>query len=64
MSENQDRRAVYMGTFEAYKKSNAKNITELIDIVGEIHKTSGKHYIILYTIALTGLSLSILGLVL
>jgi len=64
MSENQDRRAVYMGTFEAYKKSNAKHMTELIDIVGQIHKTSGKHYIILYSIALIGLCLSILGLVL
>jgi hypothetical protein len=63
MSENQDRRAVYMGTFEAYKKSNAKHMTELVDVTQEIWKFSSKHAVILYTLTAISLALSILALV-
>lgn len=63
MSENQDRRAVYMGTFEAYKKTNAKHITELIDIVTDINKKVDKHFIILYSISIVSISLAIWSLV-
>jgi len=62
MSENQDKRAVYMGTFEAYKKSNAKHMTELIDVTQEIWKFTNKHTVILYCISLTALALSIVAL--
>jgi hypothetical protein len=62
MSENQDKRAVYMGTFEAYKKSNAKHMTELIDVTQEIWKFTTKHTVILYCISLTALALSIVAL--
>ena len=63
MSENQDRRAVYMCTFEAYKKSNAKHMTELVDVTQEIWKFSSKHAVILYTLTAISLALSILALV-
>ena len=62
MSENQDKRAVYMGTFEAYKKSNAKHITELIDVTQEIYKHANRHMAILYAISLSALILSIAAL--
>lgn len=62
MNENQDKRAVYMGTFEAYKKSNAKNIVELIDINKDAWEFTTKHVKILYCISLTALALSIVAL--
>ena len=62
MNENQDKRAVYMGTFEAYKKSNAKHMTELVDVTQEIWKFTTKHTVILYRISLTALALSIVAL--
>jgi hypothetical protein len=63
MNEAQDKRAVYMGTFEAYKKSNAKHMTELVDVTQEIWKFSSKHTVILYTLTAISLTLSILALV-
>ena len=63
MNEVQDKRAVYMGTFEAYKKSNAKHMTELVDVTQEIWKFSSKHTVILYTLTAISLTLSILALV-
>lgn len=63
MNETQDKRAVYMGTFEAYKKNNAKHMTELVDVTQEIWKFSSKHTVILYIIAAFSLTLSIIALV-
>jgi hypothetical protein len=63
MNEVQDKRAVYMGTFEAYKKSNAKHMTELVDVTQEIWKFSSKHTVILYILTAISLTLSILALV-
>ena len=63
MSENQDKRAVYMGTFEAYKKSNAKHLVELIDTTSKMWEFSRNHTLVLYGISVTALVLSIIGLV-
>lgn len=63
MSENQDKRAVYMGTFEAYKKATGKQLVELIDITQTVWRFTSKHTAILYAISLTALTLSVLALV-
>ena len=63
MSESQDRRAVYMGTFEAYKKANGKHMVELIDTTTKIWELSRNHVLALYFISVTALVLSIIGLV-
>ena len=63
MNENQDKRAVYMGTFETYKKNIGKQLVELVDITQTIWRFTGKHTAILYTISLSALVLSIIGLV-
>jgi hypothetical protein len=62
MSESQDKRAVYMGTFEAYKKSNAKNMVELIDNTVKIWEFSKNHILALYLISVTALVVSIIAL--
>lgn len=62
MSENQDKRAVYMGTFEAYKKSNAKHMVELIDTTEKIWEFSKNHAFVLYLTSITALILSIIAL--
>jgi hypothetical protein len=62
MSESQDKRAVYMGTFEAYKKSNAKNMLELVDTTEQIWVAVEKRTTILYAISITALVLSIVAL--
>jgi hypothetical protein len=62
MSESQDKRAVYMGTFEAYKKSNAKNMVELVDTTQQIWEAVEKRTAILYGISITALVLSIIAL--
>lgn len=62
MNENQDKRAVYMGTFEAYKKATGKQLVEFVDITQTIWRFTGKHTAILYAISLSALALSIVAL--
>jgi hypothetical protein len=62
MSESQDKRAVYMGTFESYKKANAKHMVELIDTTEQIWEAVEKRTVILYCISITALVLSIIAL--
>ena len=62
MSESQDRRAVYMGTFEAYKKANGKHMVELIDTTTRIWEFSRNHVLALYFISVISLVLSIIAL--
>ncbi len=62
MSESQDKRAVYMGTFEAYKKTNGKHMVELIDTTQQIWETVEKRTAILYAISISALVLSIIAL--
>jgi hypothetical protein len=62
MNENQDKRAVYMGTFETYKKNTGKQLVELVDITQTIWRFTGKHTAILYAISLSALALSIVAL--
>ena len=62
MNENQDKRAVYMGTFETYKKNVGKQLVELVDITQTIWKFTSKHTVILYCISLSALALSIVAL--
>jgi hypothetical protein len=62
MSESQDKRAVYMGTFEAYKKSNGKHMVELIDTTTRIWEFSRNHVLALYAVSITALVLSIIAL--
>jgi uncharacterized membrane protein len=63
MSESQDKRAVYMGTFEAYKKTTAKHMVELVDTTKDIWEFTHKNVGLLYTISIAALVLSIIGLV-
>jgi hypothetical protein len=63
MNESQDKRAVYMGTFEAYKKANGKHMVELIDTTQQIWEFSKNHTLSLYIISIIALALSIIGLV-
>jgi len=63
MNESQDKRAVYMGTFEAYKKATGKQLVEFVDITQNIWKFTSTHTVILYAISLTALTLSVLALV-
>lgn len=60
---DQDKRAVYMGTFEAYKKATGKQLVEFVDITQNIWKFTSTHTVILYAISLTALTLSVLALV-
>ena len=60
MSENQDKRAVYMGTFENYKKNTGKQLIELIGITTNIWKFTTKHVVILYFTSLAALVVSII----
>lgn len=62
MNESQDKRAVYMGTFEAYKKTTGKQLVEFVDITQTIWKFTSKHTVILYCISLSALALSIVAL--
>lgn len=62
MSESQDKRAVYMGTFEAYKKTTAKQLVEFVGVTQEIWKFTTQHIIMLYCISLSALVLSIIAL--
>ena len=62
MSESQDKRAVYMGTFESYKKNNAKHMLELVDTTEQIWVAVEKRTAILYAISISALVLSIIGL--
>jgi hypothetical protein len=63
MSESQDKRAVYMGTFEAYKKTTAKHMLELVNTTEQIWVAVEKRTAILYGISISALVLSIIGLV-
>ena len=63
MNESQDKRAVYMGTFEAHKKTIGKQLVEFVDITQNIWKFTSTHTVILYVISLTALTLSVLALV-
>jgi hypothetical protein len=63
MNESQDKRAVYMGTFEAYKKATGKQLVEFVDITQNIWKFTSTHTVTLYVISLTALTLSVLALV-
>jgi hypothetical protein len=63
MNESQDKRAVYMGTFEAYKKANGKHMVELIDTTQQIWEFSKNHTVSLYIISTIALVFSIIGLV-
>ncbi len=62
MSESQDKRAVYMGTFESYKKTTAKHMLELVDTTEQIWVAVEKRTAILYAISISALVLSIIGL--
>ena len=62
MNENQDKRAVYMGTFEAYKKATGKQLIEFVDITQNIWKFTSTHTVLLYCISLSALALSIIAL--
>ncbi len=62
MNENQDKRAVYMGTFEAYKKATGKQLVEFVDITQNIWKFTSTHTVILYCVSLSALALSIVAL--
>lgn len=62
MNENQDKRAVYMGTFENYKKNTAKQLIELVDLTQTIWRFTDKHVAILYAISLSALVLSVIAL--
>ncbi len=62
MNESQDKRAVYMGTFEAYKKATGKQLVEFVDITQNIWKFTSTHTVVLYCISLSALALSIVAL--
>lgn len=62
MNESQDKRAVYMGTFEAYKKATGKQLIEFVDITQNIWKFTSTHTVVLYCISLSALALSIVAL--
>lgn len=62
MNENQDKRAVYMGTFEAYKKATGKQLVEFVDITQNIWKFTSTHTVILYCVSLSALALSMVAL--
>lgn len=62
MNESQDKRAVYMGTFEAYKKATGKQLVEFVDITQNIWKFTSTHTVILYCVSLSALALSIVAL--
>ena len=59
---DQDKRAVYMGTFEAYKKATGKQLIEFVDITQNIWKFTSTHTVVLYCISLSALALSIVAL--
>jgi hypothetical protein len=59
---DQDKRAVYMGTFEAYKKATGKQLVEFVDITQNIWKFTSTHTVILYCVSLSALALSIVAL--
>ena len=59
---DQDKRAVYMGTFEAYKKATGKQLVEFVDITQNIWKFTSTHTVVLYCISLSALALSIVAL--
>lgn len=59
---DQDKRAVYMGTFEAYKKATGKQLVEFVDITQNIWKFTSTHTVVLYCISLSALALSIIAL--
>jgi hypothetical protein len=52
-----------MGTFEAYKKTTAKHMLELVNTTEQIWVAVEKRTAILYGISITALVLSIIGLV-
>ena len=62
MNESQDKRAVYMGTFEAYKKATGKQLVEFVDITQNIWKFTSTHTVLLYCISLSALALSSVAL--
>lgn len=62
MNENQDKRAVYMGTFETYKKNIGKQLVEFVDVTQSIWKFTTTHVFILYAVSLSALVLSIVAL--